>query len=365
MERRGLLAGAMAALAAHMAGCSGPLAEKATVPASAPATANVLPDGPLHRLVFGSCINQARPQPIWNAILADAPELFIFGGDNVYASTQPWSRGQLERAYATLAALPGFATLRARVPHLAIWDDHDYGANDGGVEFPHKQASKDAFLAFWGVPPDDPRRAREGLYHAVRVGPPGRQVQVILLDGRWFRSALQPTDQPMAAGKERYLPDPNSAKTMLGEAQWAWLGQQLRQSADLRLIVSGVQVLAEGHGWECWGNLPREKARLLELLHQTRASGVVFLSGDRHVGAFYRHQAPNRYPLYEMTSSGMTHAWAQAAEAGPNRLGDLVRSNHFGSIDIDWNTRSIRLALKDEAGVTQAGQTLALTDLAA
>jgi alkaline phosphatase D len=124
-----------------------------------------------------------------------------------------------------------------------------------------------------------------------------------------------------------------------------------------------VQVLAEGHGWECWGNLPLEKARLLDLVHQTRAAGVVFLSGDRHIGAFYRHQTPDRYPLYEMTSSGMTHAWAQAAETGPNRLGSLVRSNHFGSIDIDWDRRSVRLALKDEAGVSLAGQTLALADL--
>jgi len=361
MERRELLGAGLAALATHLAGC-------ASVPgtdfgAAAPAPTPLRAPAALHKLAFGSCIDQARPQPIWNAILADAPELFLFGGDNVYASTPPWSREKLERAYATLAASPGFGRLRAGVPHLEIWDDHDYGVNDGGVEFPYKQASKDAFLAFWGMAADDPRRTREGLYHAVRIGPPGRQVQIILLDGRWFRSPLQPTDQPMAAGKERYLPDPDPAKTMLGEAQWHWLERQLRQSADLRLIVSGVQVLAEGHGWECWGNLPREKARLLDLVHQTGATGVVFLSGDRHIGAFYRHAAAGRYPLFEMTSSGMTHAWAQAAEAGPNRLGELLRVNHFGSIALDWQARSLRLALKDEAGATQRELRLALADL--
>lgn len=360
MERRDLLAAGMVAWAGSFAGC----ADTPAKPAAAPAAAPPLPGAALHRLAFGSCIDQDRPQPIWNAILADAPELFIFGGDNVYASTPPWSREKLERAYATLAASPGVARLRASVPHLAIWDDHDYGANDGGVEFAHKQASKGAFLAFWGIAADDPRRARDGLYHAVRFGPPGRQVQIILLDGRWFRSPLKRTDQPMAPGRERYLPDPEPGKTMLGEAQWRWLEQQLRQSADLRLIVSGVQVLAEGHGWECWGNLPPEKTRLLDLVHQTRASGVVFLSGDRHVGAFYRHAAAGRYPLFEMTSSGMTHAWAQAAEAGPNRLGELVRVNHFGSIDIDWQSRSLRLALKDEAGAVRHALHLALDDLA-
>ena len=363
MERRELLAAGLAALSTPLAGCgSAPVSE---LPASARAPAPLLRHAVLRKLGFGSCIDQDRPQPIWNAILADAPELFVFGGDNVYASTPPWSHEKLQRAYAKLAAVPGFGRLRSSVPLLATWDDHDYGANDGGVEFPHKQASKDAFLAFWGVAGEDPRRMREGLYHAVRIGPPGRQVQIILLDGRWFRSTLRRTDQPMAAGKERYLPDPDPAKTMLGEAQWHWLEQQLNQSADLRLIVSGVQVLAQGHGWECWGNLPREQARLLDLVHQTRAAGVVFLSGDRHVGAFYRHQVANRYPLFEMTSSGMTHAWAQAAEAGPNRLGDLVRSNHFGSIDIDWEARRVRLALKDDAGTVQHGLHLSLADLAA
>lgn len=351
----------MAAATAAITACSGTpqLADP-----SASGSALPLPVVPLRKLAFGSCLDQERPQPIWNAILADAPELFLFGGDNVYASTPPWSGGKLERAYARLAASPGFARLRARVPHLAIWDDHDYGLNDGGVEFAHKQASKEAFMGFWKMPADDPRRGRDGLYHAVRLGPPGRQVQIILLDCRWFRSALRRTDRPMAPGAERYLPDPNPAKTMLGDTQWRWLEQQLRQSADLRLIVSGVQVLAEGHGWECWGNLPQERARLLDLIRHTGAGAVVFLSGDRHIGAFYRHHAAGHYPLHEMTSSGMTHAWAQAAEAGPNRIGELVRSNHYGSIDIDWDTRRIRLALKDEAGATRHELAIALSDLA-
>lgn len=360
MERRKLLAAGLTSLAAGISGC----ARTPATQAGGFPVALALPGGPLRKIAFGSCIDQDRPQPIWDAVAAYAPELFIFGGDNVYASSPPWSREKLERAYATLAATPGFARVRAQTPQLAIWDDHDYGANDAGVEFAHKQASKDAFLAFWGVATDDPRRRREGLYHAVRIGPPGRQLQIILLDCRWFRSPLRRTDQPMAPGRERYLPDPDPAKTMLGESQWHWLEQQLRQSAELRLIVSGVQVLAEGHGWESWGNLPTERARLMDLVHKTAAAGVVFLSGDRHIGAIYRHHAPNRYPLYDITSSGMTHAWAQAAETGPNRLGDLVRSNHFGSIDIDWQARNVRFALKDEAGVTRLERLIALSELA-
>jgi alkaline phosphatase D len=124
--------------------------------------------------------------------------------------------------------------------------------------------------------------------------------------------------------------------------------------AQLRFIVSGVQVLAEGHGWECWGNLPRERDRLVELIARKRAQGVVFLSGDRHIGAYYKRPATTAlggsYPLYEMTSSGLTHAWAQAKEAGPNRLGDLITTNHYGLIDVDWKQQRLNLQFKGEKG---------------
>jgi alkaline phosphatase D len=39
---------------------------------------------PLSRIAFGSCADQVKPQPIWDAILTYQPELFIFAGDNVY-----------------------------------------------------------------------------------------------------------------------------------------------------------------------------------------------------------------------------------------------------------------------------------------
>jgi alkaline phosphatase D len=317
----------------------------------------------LRKIAFGSCIDQERPQPVWDAILADRPDLFVFGGDNVYASSQPWQLANLQRAYAKLASDAGFARLRQTVPHLAIWDDHDMGLNDGGASFPHRQASKDAFVDFWRLAADDPRRSRDGLYHASIVGPVGQQVQIILLDTRWFRSDLRATDHRNAPGKERYLPDADPGKTMLGDVQWRWLEAQLRQPADLRLIVSGVQVIVEGHGWEAWGNFPLEQQRLLRLIQQTQAKGVVFLSGDRHIGALYRHPRSDGYPLYELTSSGMTHAWAEARETGPNRLGELVTENHYATLEMDWSRRSVLLSIKSVAGHTLRQQAIALTDL--
>ena len=362
MDRRSLLTHAVSAASLMaLAGCAVSQLTKVTEPNASPIRQGT--DSSIRKIAFGSCIDQTKPQPIWDAILADKPDLFVFGGDNVYASTQPWQLETLQSAYRTLASNPGFRKLRATVPHVAIWDDHDYGLNDGGADFSHKQASKQAFVDFWQLPANDPRRSRDGLYHAVSIGPKGQQVQIILLDGRWFRSALKVTDQRNSPGKERYLPDNDPTKTMLGAEQWQWLEAQLRAPADLRLIVSGVQMIVEGHGWEGWGNFPLEQARLLELIRRTQANGVVLLSGDRHIGALYKHQPAGAYPLFELTSSGMTHAWAQAKEPGPNRLGDLVTENHYASVEVDWASGQVQLLIKSVQGQVLRRQALALADL--
>ncbi|ODT16322.1 MAG: hypothetical protein ABS35_28795 [Kaistia sp. SCN 65-12] len=189
------------------------------------------------------------------------------------------------------------------------------------------------------------------------------RVQFILLDVRWFRSPLKVTDQRGAPGKERYLPDPDPAKTMLGPAQWAWLAEELHKPAELRLIVSSTQVLAEGHGWERWGNMPLEKQKLIDTIRNSGAKGVVLLSGDRHIGALYRETPSDLYPLYEATSSGLNMVYWAAREAGPNRLGALYAAANFGVVDIDWWERKLVLALRDDGGNTRRAVEIAFDTL--
>ena len=363
LRRRELLASA-AALAA-LGGCAASLRDAAIVTsASTPESASIAPEATLRSISSGSCIDQNRPAPIWDTIVAGKPDLFLFGGDNVYCES-PYSGAKLRRAYAQAAQSPGMNRLRQSVPHLSIWDDHDYGANDAGAEFPFKAESKAEFLDFWKIGAGDPRRGRDGLYHAQMFGPPGRRVQVILLDGRWFRSPLKPTDMRGASGKERFLPDGDPTKTMLGEPQWRWLEQQLRQPAELRLIVSGVQVVTEGHGWERWGNFPLERQRLYRLIGSTGANGVLFLSGDRHIGALYRESAGTPYPLYELTSSGITHPWQAANEAGPNRLGELFSEAHYGTVDVDWASSTVSLSVRDIKGEPRRAAQIPFSELKA
>lgn len=318
---------------------------------------------PLRVIGFGSCLHQSRGQYFWEPLLEQNPELFIFAGDNIYSDTYDMAR-QREK-YALLGAQPGFQQLKARCPLMAIWDDHDYGLNDSDVSFPQKEESKQNFLDFFEIPADSPRRARGGLYDAQVFGPEGQRVQVILLDLRYFRSPMHTLDDPSAVdGKYGITTDTNTI--MLGEAQWVWLEEQLRVPAEVRLLVSTIQVVADEHYWERWGALPHEQKRLYDLIRRTGAEGLVILSGDRHQAELSRKDDAIGYPLYDLTSSGLNMARGELfGEKASYRVGKPFQWNNFGILRIAWDLPEPTLTLQvyNTYGRTVISETLPLSRL--
>ena len=96
------------------------------------------------KIAFGSCLDQDRPQPIWSTIQRDEVNAFIFLGDNVYGDDD--SSGELD----TLRA--AYSKQKLKLPSwlnekeiYSIWDDHDYGENDGGSLYKGKKESQSFF----------------------------------------------------------------------------------------------------------------------------------------------------------------------------------------------------------------------------
>ena len=255
----------------------------------------------------------------------------------------------LAAAYAALDRVAAFRDFRARFLVLPIWDDHDLGENDAGGDYPHKEDSERQFLEFWNISDDDPRARRPGLYRSWLFGPAGKRLQVVMLDTRYFRSSLL-RNPDTSEGAWRYVPDRDPSKTMLGEAQWSWLREELSRPVDVRLVVSSVQVIADGHGKERWGNFPLERERLYELIGETRASGVILVSGDRHRAALYLKSSDVPYPLYELTSSSLNRSFADPTERGPYQLGETFGEDNFGTIELDWTDRVATLSVHDLHG---------------
>lgn len=301
-------------------------------------------DQPLRRIAFGSCIN-TNTHPMLDRVLQTPFDLFVLLGDNIYADTT--NAAVMRRKYDALRQSPFFTGLRQKAPVLATWDDHDFGGNDAGAEFPMKAESQRLFLEFLDEPADSPRRQREGVYDAKVFGPVGQRVQVILLDTRYFRSALAKGENNVIPSGGRYVPNPDPQATMLGEAQWQWLEAQLQAPAEVRLIASSIQFLSEFSGGEAWANLPLEKQRLLRLLDKTKANGVIFLSGDRHWAELSRLDRPASYPLFDMTSSALTQSHGRGTPT-PNRYreGPTYHEANLGLIRLDWLKEGPRVTIE-------------------
>ncbi len=282
----------------------------------------------LTTIAFGSCSDQKRPQPLWDDIVAQKSDLWIWLGDNIYGDSE--NMDTLRAKYARQKSNPTYQQLRQSTPIIGVWDDHDYGVNDGGKEYPKRKESQQVMLDFLDVPADSPLRKQEGGYSVHSYGPKGQRVKVILLDGRYFRD-------PLKKDGKANVPDPSG--DMLGEAQWKWLQEQLTNSdADLHIIGSGIQVLPEEHVYEKWANFPTARQRLLDLLGKTKPKGAFLISGDRHIAEVSKVSVPGLgYDLYDITSSGLTHVSAPHEEPNRHRVGNMVAKLNYGLITIDWN----------------------------
>jgi alkaline phosphatase D len=323
------------------------------------------------RIAIGSCLVPTRDTAIFDEIGKTNADLFLLIGDNVYAKTEkddPELKS-LKEAYGILADSRPFAALRKNMPMLVTWDDHDYGVDDGGGDWSHKQASQALYNHVWAIDKIDERALRDGVYYSKIVGPEGQRVQFILLDTRYFRTPLTLAEKRFPDGG-KYHTSESDSQNMLGDVQWSWLEAQLKVPADLRIVVTSIQMIADGHNWEAWRLLPNERKRFYQLLTKTRANGVVLVSGDRHSSAIYRQVEHVPYPLWEMTTSSLNLPLTAIVkniktEPGPFRVGQPYYDANFGIIEVNWQKRELILQIQDEVGRVVLAANIGIDDLKA
>lgn len=317
------------------------------------ATASLGQNGKLDRIAFGSCNRQDAPQPLWKPILEDRPDLWIWMGDNIYGDSPVMDT--LRAKYNRQNAVVDYQVMKSSTPIIGVWDDHDYGINDGGKNYAQKKASRDLMFDFLNVPPDAPERKREGGYSAHTYGEGERKVKVILLDGRYFRDTLTRVDRVYQI---------NSTGQILGDNQWKWLEKELKTStAKVNFIVSGIQFLPTEHAYEKWANFPQEREKLLNLIASSEVQNPILLSGDRHIAEIMKLEDA-RFPkgIYEVTSSGLTHTWTGIAEEKNSlRVSDLVAKLNYGLASFDWAKDEVLLEIKGENGIVLAKQLIQLS----
>ena len=189
-------------------------------------------------LGFGSCLHQDRSMAILKTIEKKELDLFMFIGDNVYGDQKDGELDKLIRTYKQ--QYNNLENFLKNVSTEFIWDDHDFGLNDGGGSFVNKSESEKIYLDFWGVSNTDPRRNRDGIYYSKKLKLSDKTIKLIFLDTRFFRSDLKKKNEVYQANVEN-----NS--TILGEDQWIWLKKQFQPSIDAYIIFSSIQILATEH----------------------------------------------------------------------------------------------------------------------
>jgi len=268
-------------------------------------------------VAYGSCARyQEDPvQPIWRQVRAANPDLFFWVGDNIYGDAL--DPAILAEEYRRQRSIPDLQPVLRSVPHLAIWDDHDFGLNNHDRRNPVKEEALGVFRRYWANPsyglPGTP-----GVFFRYGYG----GVDFFFLDVRYHRDPNAAPDVP--------------GKTMLGEGQLRWLREGLRESrAPFKVLVSGSGwTRAKGPGGDSWASFLQERDSLFAFIQRREIEGVILLSGDTHVGELNAIPWSDRggYDFYDLVSSPLaqstTDSWLE------RRPEIRVRPVHFAGPNV-------------------------------
>ena len=292
---------------------------------------------------LGSCLDQDYPQPIWQSIQNEDLNYFIFLGDNVYGDVPSGSLRKMRRAYQKQKSiLPDFLD---EINILSIWDDHDYGINDGGSDYRNKKRSQKMFLDFWEIPKDDLRHKREGIYFSKEEIFFNKKFKLIFLDTRYFRSELK-------GRKGRYAKNNEPNATILGIEQWKWFEDQLNQDFDFLMIFSSIQIIPQDHGFEKWDNFPKERDKILNIIKKYKDKTILF-SGDRHRSGIYKKDG-----IIEVTASSMNKPGSTFFETDNYLIGKTYPQANYSILEIFQ--KSINIIIKDESGKVLSSMNLSV-----
>ncbi|TGL54076.1 alkaline phosphatase family protein [Leptospira kemamanensis] len=294
---------------------------------------------------FGSCLHQDKENPIFKTILEKKFDYLIFLGDIVYADHL--SAKDKIPAYDKQFKRPEWKSLRQHSQFLFTWDDHDYGINDSGAEYPDRELSQSIFLSY--VKPLLPKniqlgtKNKKGIFYSYWISFHGKKIHVVVPDTRYFRSPLQRSYLSYLTGKSHYRPSSDTSRSLLGEEQWNWLEKELAMASDLLVFVSSIQVIPIEQPFEKWNNFPHEREKLIQTLQKANTKDLVILSGDRHIAEIHELKTGSERTLVEITSSSfnLPLPFLQLEYESEWKLGKSYQKENFGSLEIFWKQNSL------------------------
>ena len=244
--------------------------------------------------LLGHSLNVNDPEDEGDAILdvmSDVEsDLMVWMGNNVYFNEKEASsfRGMLSK-YKQVRKREKVNNFMKLMPHIAVWNEKDFGLNTSDTRFALKDSTLMAFNLFW---PNAPKKVYNysfrdaGVYKRYDY----EDVEIFMLDNRMFKTTLS-TDEPR----------------LLGDNQMnRFINEIMGSNAAFKFIVCGNSVLSDGEGAEPFTDYTQEYDELMRRLHLSRINGVVLLSGDTFETELLKEEREFAYPLYELKFPGLS-----------------------------------------------------------
>ena len=303
---------------------------------------------PEFSFLTGSCSYMNQPQydrpgkpyggdsSIYETMARENASFMLWLGDNwytrevdYYSSWGLWYRATRDRS------MPVLQPFLRKMPHYAIWDDHDFGPNDMGREYALKEESRKVFSSFWANPSYGENGM--GIYTRISYG----DVDIFMLDDRTWRSSDRLPDS--VDGK------PNPLKKMFGDQQMEWLKNALAGSgATFKIIATGSQVLNPRSPFDCFRKFPVEYHEVMQFIKSQKITGVLFLTGDRHHSEVIRVDGITDYPLYDITVSPLTagtHVFGRNEQNNPYRVAGVDQKQNYGRVSLTGKPKDRKLSI--------------------
>ncbi|MEQ1722703.1 MAG: hypothetical protein ABL930_05975 [Pseudobdellovibrio sp.] len=230
-------------------------------------------DKNLQVIAFSSGINSEPPEPLWTTIEKNNPELML-----VCSTPTPLK---------SLSKTSEYRAIREKVPFMATW--YNYNTSK-------KFETKADFIKNWPYAKNMITANQDGFYHSKFFGTKKNLIHIIMSD----------------------LSDTRSQ-----EAQWAWLENELKQPAAIKVLACG----------------PEQREKLLALIKKTKAKNLILIPNNQPVQNFEKTEIKDFGPIYEATANTADFSPVRSVSSAETPL-------NFGLIKINWNERVAQLEIR-------------------
>lgn len=266
------------------------------------------------RIGLMSCMNDGKSalKKMWPSAEAANLDYLFFVGDAVYGDflflrgpKYLWSRFVNSRK-----KIP-FYHWKHLKPVLGVWDDHDFGKNNAGGEYKHKNYSYHIFKTFFAQDPDGSGLkngyANSFLFQAF-------EQNFAFYDNRYYRN----------------LPNPDSSKGFLGLDQINWMSSAVAKYTKPTIVLSGSPMFGRFDKMSSYQSNAAEELEYFIKKVQSWNTPTLFVGGDLHYSEVsHIDRGLLGYNSYELISSCMHSNTKSALYDNPNTTTNAHLDENF------------------------------------